>query len=105
VRGTVEETLNALLDKRPGGATAGADRKMNNEPLSASHSTVCGLAWKRYSRQTPLRDVAPALNGGEGRAFESLGLFARINRGNVLSLSDLLGCVNSCQEGKVANGF
>jgi hypothetical protein len=33
VRGTVEETLNALLDKRPGGATAGADRKMNNEPL------------------------------------------------------------------------
>src|SRR6516165_3083510 len=22
-----------------------------------------GLAWKRYSRQTPLRDVAPALNG------------------------------------------
>jgi hypothetical protein len=23
----------------------------------------CGLAWKRYSRQTPLRDVAPALNG------------------------------------------
>ena len=33
VRGTVEETLNALLDKRPGGAAAGADRKMNNEPL------------------------------------------------------------------------
>src|SRR2546429_9900303 len=32
-------------------------------PLSASQSTVCGLAWKRYSRQTPLRDVAPALNG------------------------------------------
>ena len=31
--------------------------------LSASQSTVCGLAWKRYSRQTPLRDVAPALNG------------------------------------------
>src|SRR5215510_3669795 len=31
--------------------------------LSASRSTVCGLAWKRYSRQTPLRDVAPALNG------------------------------------------
>ena len=26
-------------------------------------STVCGLAWKHYSRQTPLRDVAPALNG------------------------------------------
>src|SRR6516164_4968391 len=36
---------------------------MNNEPLNASQSTVCGLAWKRYSRQTPLRDVAPALNG------------------------------------------
>src|SRR5262249_44800307 len=33
------------------------------DPLSASQSTVCGLAWKRYSRQTPLRDVAPALNG------------------------------------------
>src|SRR5215472_11502157 len=32
-------------------------------PLSASQSTVCGLAWKRYSRQMPLRDVAPALNG------------------------------------------
>src|SRR5262245_8588732 len=32
-------------------------------PLNASQSTVCGLAWKRYSRQTPLRDVAPALNG------------------------------------------
>src|SRR5262249_46430972 len=32
-------------------------------PLSASQSTVCGLAWKRYLRQTPLRDVAPALNG------------------------------------------
>src|SRR5215831_5422760 len=32
-------------------------------PLKASQSTVCGLAWKRYSRQTPLRDVAPALNG------------------------------------------
>src|SRR5262245_59470206 len=31
-------------------------------PLKASQSTVCGLAWKRYSRQTPLRDVAPALN-------------------------------------------
>src|SRR5215471_3554978 len=31
--------------------------------LNASQSTVCGLAWKRYSRQTPLRDVAPALNG------------------------------------------
>src|SRR5215510_13545616 len=30
-------------------------------PLNASQSTVCGLAWKRYSRQTPLRDVAPAL--------------------------------------------
>src|SRR6266446_5807078 len=32
-------------------------------PSNASQSTVCGLAWKRYSRQTPLRDVAPALNG------------------------------------------
>src|SRR5262245_27478553 len=32
-------------------------------PLKASQSTVRGLAWKRYSRQTPLRDVAPALNG------------------------------------------
>src|SRR5262249_30311312 len=32
-------------------------------PLNASKSTVRGLAWKRYSRQTPLRDVAPALNG------------------------------------------
>src|SRR5262249_61650228 len=31
--------------------------------LNANQSTVCGLAWKRYSRQTPLRDVAPALNG------------------------------------------
>jgi hypothetical protein len=32
-------------------------------PLKASQSTVRGLAWKRYSSQTPLRDVAPALNG------------------------------------------
>src|SRR5215813_7325271 len=32
-------------------------------PLSASQSTVGGLAWKRYSKQTPLHDVAPALNG------------------------------------------
>jgi hypothetical protein len=32
-------------------------------PLNASQSTECGLAWKRYSRQTPLRDVVPALNG------------------------------------------
>src|SRR5262249_30156459 len=32
-------------------------------PLNASQSTVCGLAWQRYSRQTPLRDVALALNG------------------------------------------
>src|SRR5262249_30141884 len=48
----------------PGGATAGDDRKNEPmDPLSASQSTVCGLAWKRYSRQTPLRDVAPALNG------------------------------------------
>jgi hypothetical protein len=31
--------------------------------LSASHSTVCRLAWKRCSRQTPRRDVVPALNG------------------------------------------
>src|SRR5947207_7384976 len=30
-------------------------------PLNASQSTVCGLAWKPYSRQTPLPDVAPAL--------------------------------------------
>jgi hypothetical protein len=35
----------------------------------------------------------------------SMGLFERINRGNVLSLSDLLCCVNSRQEGKVTNGF
>jgi hypothetical protein len=41
----------------------------------------------------------------ETRAFEFVGLFARINRGNVLSLSELLGCVNSRQEGKVTNGF
>jgi hypothetical protein len=26
-------------------------------------STVCGLGWKHYSRQTPLRDVASVLNG------------------------------------------
>src|SRR5262249_53250202 len=32
-------------------------------PLNASQSTVRGLGWKRCSRQTPLRDVAPALNG------------------------------------------
>src|SRR5262249_39195738 len=38
-----------------------SQRTMN--PSNASQSTVCGLAWKRYSRQTPLRDVAPALNG------------------------------------------
>src|SRR5262245_58994032 len=36
---------------------------MNNEPLEREPIAVCGLAWKRYSRQTPLRDVAPALNG------------------------------------------
>jgi hypothetical protein len=35
----------------------------------------------------------------------AMELFARINRGNVLSLSDLLGCVNSRQEGKVTDGF
>jgi hypothetical protein len=42
--------------------------------LRASQSTVCGLAWKRYSRQTALRDVAPALNGhfsGEAKAERS----------------------------------
>src|SRR5215831_11086586 len=38
-------------------------------PLNASQSTVCGLAWKRYSRQTPLRDVAPALNGRASQAL------------------------------------
>src|SRR5919198_6385034 len=31
--------------------------------LNASQSTECGLVWKRYSKQMPLRDVAPALNG------------------------------------------
>src|SRR5262249_51303720 len=36
---------------------------MNPLNASQSQSTVCGLAWKRYSRQTRLRDVAPALNG------------------------------------------
>src|SRR5437660_4194608 len=41
-------------------------------PLNASQSTVCGLAWKRYSRQTPLRDVAPALNG-DGQALPGCG--------------------------------
>jgi hypothetical protein len=30
---------------------------------TANQPTEGGLAWKRYSRQTPLRDVAPALNG------------------------------------------
>jgi hypothetical protein len=44
--------------------------KWTMNPLNASQSTVCGLAWKRYSRQTPLRDVAPALNGPP---FEILG--------------------------------
>jgi integrase len=34
-------------------------------PLSASHSTVCGLARKRYLRQTPLRDVAHAKRTGK----------------------------------------
>jgi hypothetical protein len=32
-------------------------------PVNASQSTECGLVWKRYSRQTPLHDVVPALNG------------------------------------------
>src|ERR1700757_3403963 len=46
-------------------------------PLNASQSTVGGLAWKRYSRQTPLRDVAPALNGraslpGRGHAERAM---------------------------------
>src|SRR5262249_51073700 len=41
----------------------GMSEKGTMNPLKASQSTVCGLAWKRYSRQTPLRDVAPALNG------------------------------------------
>jgi hypothetical protein len=46
-------------------------------PLNGSQSTVGGLAWKRYSRQTPLRDVAPALNGraslpGRGHAERAL---------------------------------
>src|SRR5262245_11157360 len=55
---------NSRSAEGPGGATAGDDRKSEPmDPLSASQSTVCGLAWKRYSRQTPLRDVAPALNG------------------------------------------
>ena len=56
------------------------------------------------SQRISQRSPAKRLSAG-GRAFESVGLFARINRGNVLSLSDLLGCVNSRQEGKVANGF
>src|SRR5215471_7795753 len=34
-------------------------------PLNASQSTVCGLAWKRYSRQTLRRDVAPAPKDGQ----------------------------------------
>jgi DNA invertase Pin-like site-specific DNA recombinase len=38
-------------------------RERRRNPLNASQSTVCGLGWKRYSRQTPLRDVTPALNG------------------------------------------
>src|SRR5262249_39861862 len=65
--------LSLLRRNMEGGATAGDDRKrsndplerepMNMNPLSARQSTVFGLAWKRYARQTPLRDVAPALNG------------------------------------------
>jgi hypothetical protein len=43
-------------------------------PLNASQSTVCGLAWKRYSRQTPLRDAAPALNGPASFALISYGV-------------------------------
>jgi hypothetical protein len=57
-------------------------------PLNASQSTVCGLAWKRYSRQTLLRDVAPAPNGraslaGAGhaeRALQASGGLEEINK-------------------------
>src|SRR6266511_6226593 len=55
-------------------------------PLNASQSTVCGLAWKRYSRQTPLRDAAPALNGraspAEGQPCRTAG--ARFTAARVL---------------------
>src|SRR2546430_5253848 len=43
------------------------------------------------SQRISQRSPAKRLSAG-GRAFESVGLFARINRGNVLSPSDLLGC-------------
>jgi hypothetical protein len=48
---------------------------------------------RRCSIRKEYRSASPAkrLSAG-GRAFESVGLFARINRGNVLSPSDLLGC-------------
>jgi hypothetical protein len=36
------------------GATAGDDRKMNNEPLEREPIDRMRLAWKRYSGQTPL---------------------------------------------------
>src|SRR5262249_57764149 len=56
----------------PGGATAGDDRKMNNEPLERE-PIVCGFAWKRCSRQTPLRDVAsrPGSSRPSGEGFGS----------------------------------
>jgi hypothetical protein len=38
-------------------------REIDQTLFPGSQSTVCGLAWKRYSRQTPLRDVVPTLNG------------------------------------------
>src|SRR5262249_52469586 len=42
-------------------------------PLNASQSTVCGLAWKRYSRQKQLHDRIEAelalKAGAVGRAF------------------------------------
>jgi hypothetical protein len=48
-------------------ATSASQRWLPSSPtinlLNASQSTVRGLAWQRYSKQTPLRDVAPALNG------------------------------------------
>src|SRR5262249_17947469 len=50
---------------RRGSDGAGMYEKWTRDPLrrNRSQSTVCGLAWKRYARQTRLRDVAPALNG------------------------------------------
>src|SRR5262249_22720554 len=41
-------------------ASRGRGRQGNEQDQGTAAS---GLAWKRYSRQTPLRDVAPALNG------------------------------------------